>query len=78
MHINLEKKYFIVERTLAKDRNGKIILGSSTKTGKRSIVDKTIVPFGVFEEEAVITILLEQIKWQKVIQIIKKIYCFTD
>lgn len=69
LHINLEKKYFIVERTLAKDRNGKIILGSSTKTGKRkmkqSIVDKTIVPFGVFEEESVITILLEQIKIAK-------------
>ena len=56
----------MVERTLTKDKNGKIILGTSTKTGKKkrkqSSVDKRIVPFGVFEEEAVITILLEQIE----------------
>ena len=69
-NIDLDSKKFIVCTTLTKDKNGKIIIGAYTKTGKKQrqsgSTDKRIVPFGiVFDEDEVNEIVLEQIEHSK-------------
>lgn len=65
-HIDLELKQIKVERTLTKNKNGKIIMGTSTKTGKKkrkqNKPDFRIIPFGIFEEKIVTSIIREQIE----------------
>lgn len=64
-HIDLKNKHFKVERTLTKDKNNKIIIGSSTKTGrkkrKQNKSDFRIIPFDIFDKDIVASILKEQI-----------------
>lgn len=69
-HINLETKKFIVERTLTKDKNGKIVIGIYTKTGRKKKqsgqTDTRIVPFDIlFSENEVTEIVKEQIEIAK-------------
>lgn len=65
-NINMKEKYFKVKTTLTKDENRKVILGTTTKTGKRkkkqNKADFRIIPFGVFDEAIVETIVKEQIE----------------
>lgn len=68
-HIDLKLKQIKIERTLTKDKKGNIIMGTSTKTGKKkrkqNKPDFRIIPFGIFEEEIVISIIKEQIEIAK-------------
>ncbi len=65
-HIDMDLKQIKIERTLTKNKDGQIIMGTLTKTGKKKIKqnkhDFRIVPFGVFEEEIVESVLKEQIE----------------
>lgn len=68
-HINLELKQIKIERTLTKNKKGKIVMGTSTKTGKKkrkqNKPDFRIIPFGIFEEKIVESIINEQIEISK-------------
>lgn len=68
-HIDWELNRIIVERTLTKDKNKKIILGSTTKTGRKKIKanqgTKRYIPFDVFDKQQLEDILEEQIEIAK-------------
>lgn len=68
-NINLKEKYFKIKNTLSKDENSKVIIGDTTKTGKKkkkqNKPDFRIIPFGVFDEKIVESIVKEQIKISK-------------
>ena len=68
-HIDFDKKTITIERTLTKDKNYKVIIGTSTKTGKKKnlkgIADRREVPFSVFKTDYIENILNEQIKVAK-------------
>ncbi|MBR3697551.1 MAG: site-specific integrase [Clostridia bacterium] len=68
-HINLELKQIKIERTLTKNKERKIIIGTATKTGKKkrkqNKPDFRLIPFGVFEEKIVESIIKEQIEIAK-------------
>ncbi len=66
-HINFIKKKIIVERTLTKNKQDKIIIGSYTKTGRKAKrsgkKDVRDVPFGIiYPEDEIENILKEQIE----------------
>lgn len=65
-NINLKEKYFKIKTTLSKDENCKVIIGETTKTGKKkkkqNKADFRIIPFGVFDEKIVEAIIKEQIE----------------
>jgi len=62
-HINLLKKFIIVDRTLTKDENGKIKIGTTTKTGKRQKkVAKRNINFNLFSEELYELVINDQIQ----------------
>ena len=67
--INFTKAEFMVDRTLSRDVDGKTIMGQYTKTGKAKIKrgepDERFVPFDLFDEDFVISILKEQIEIAK-------------
>lgn len=68
-HLDFNKNEFIIKRTLTKDKNDKIIMGETTKTGllkKRQHKDDTrYIPFKIFDENIIINILNEQIEIAK-------------
>lgn len=68
-HIDFNKKHIIIERTLTKDENENVILGTETKTGKykkkKGIKDIRYIPFSLFDEDIITYILKEQIKIAK-------------
>ena len=68
-HIDFTNKELIVERTLTKNKNGKIIMGKSTKTGllkkRQRKNDIRYLPFQLFDEAEMIKILKEQIEVAK-------------
>lgn len=55
---------FKITKTLTKDINGKVIIGSSTKTGKKKIKqrkkDLKIIPFNTYDKDFVESIIAEQ------------------
>ncbi len=65
-HINLDNKYFKIERTLTKNKKGKIIIGTTTKTGKNNKKNSRPnfrkISFNIFDEKIVEKILAEQIE----------------
>lgn len=68
--IDMENKKTIVSTTLTRDKNGNVIVGTQTKTGrkdkKKGKSNIRNVPFGIlFSEEDVIEILEEQIEISK-------------
>lgn len=62
--IDMENECFKITRTLTKDINGKIIIGTTTKTGKRlkkiGKKDIKIIPFNSYDKDFIITIIEEQ------------------
>lgn len=64
-HIDFLRKELIIERTLSKNKKGKIIMGTSTKTGllkkRQHKSDVRYLPFQLFDEKEMISILEEQI-----------------
>ncbi len=68
-NINLEEKYFKIKNTLSKDENRNVIIGNTTKTGKKkkrqNKADYRIIPFGIFDEKIVESIVKEQIEISK-------------
>ena len=65
IHIDMDKKRFVVEHTITRDINGKSIIGTSTKTGRKKKQKKKkdirYVPFDIlFDSEEVINIINEQ------------------
>lgn len=64
-HIDLIAKGFAIKRTLTQE-DGKIIMGETTKTGKKKIeqglIDERFVPFDIFDEELLITTVKDQIQ----------------
>ena len=65
-HIDLKLKQIKIERTLTKNKKEKVIIGTSTKTGKKrrkqNKPDFRIISFGIFEEKIVESIIKEQIE----------------
>lgn len=66
-HIDFVKKKIIVERTLTRNKEDNIIMGTYTKTGRKAKrygkKDKRDVPFGIiYPEEEIENILKEQIE----------------
>lgn len=59
---------FIINRTLSQE-DGKIIMGETTKTGKKKIeqglIDERFVPFDLFDEKLMIETVKDQIKVAK-------------
>lgn len=82
--IDLEYRKFIVDNTLSRDENGKVIMGENTKTGKKirksGKSDSRIVPFSLFDEEIITLILQDQIENAKSNKNNKKglLFCRTD
>lgn len=68
-HIDFKSKNLIVTSTLTKDKDGNVILGNETKTGRykklRSKKDIRYVPFALFDSDILIHILENQIKIAK-------------
>lgn len=64
-HIDLIEKGFIINRTLSQE-DGKIIMGKTTKTGRKKIeqglVDERFVPFNIFDEELLLNTVKDQIQ----------------
>lgn len=64
-HIDLTEKGFIINRTLSQE-DGKIIMGETTKTGKKKIeqglIDERFVPFDIFDEELLLATVKDQIQ----------------
>ena len=64
-HIDFNEKVLIINRTLSRD-NGKIIMGTVTKTGRNKIekglVDERFVPFYIFDEQLLTATIKDQIK----------------
>lgn len=64
-HIDLRANGFIINRTLSCD-DGKIVMGETTKTGHKKIeqglLDERFVPFDIFDEELMLSIVKDQIK----------------
>ena len=64
-HIDLKSGGFIINRTLSSD-NGKIVMGKTTKTGRKKIeqglLDERFVPFDIFDESLMLNIVKDQIK----------------
>lgn len=62
-HINLDKKYIVIERTLTDDENGKVIMGTTTKTGKRQKkTQRRKINFNIFSEDLYEMVLKDQIE----------------
>ena len=62
-HIDLQKKYISIERTLTEDVSGKVIMGTTTKTGNRQKkVEKRIINFNIFSEELYFMVIKDQIE----------------
>lgn len=63
-HVSFEKKHFLVSRTLTRDENENIIMGETTKTGRRKRKkgrpDFRYIPFSIFDEDIVISALRNQ------------------
>lgn len=63
--IDLKAKGFIINRTLTCN-NGKVVMGKTTKTGRRKVeqglLDERFVPFDIFDEELMLSIVKDQIK----------------
>lgn len=64
-HIDWELERVIIERTLTKNKERKIVMGATTKTGRKNIKSNNsairFIPFDVFDKEQLIDILEEQI-----------------
>ena len=64
-HIDFKANGFVISRTLSCD-DGKVIMGDTTKTGHKKIeqglLDERFVPFDIFDEELMISIVKDQIK----------------
>lgn len=64
-HIDLAENGFIINRSLTQE-DGKIIMGETTKTGKKKIeqglIDERFVPFDIFDENLLLVTVKEQIK----------------
>lgn len=67
-HIDFKAGGLIINRTLTQE-DGKIIMGTTTKTGNKKIqkgeFDERLVPFDIFDEQLLISTLKEQIKHSK-------------
>lgn len=63
--IDLINNGFIIDTTLSED-DGKVILGKTTKTGRKKIeqglVDERFVPFSIFDEQLMISTVKDQIE----------------
>lgn len=64
-NIDFKKEYFEITRTLTKDINGRIKIGSSTKTGKlqrkQGKKDIKFIPFNSYNKDFIKTVVEEQI-----------------
>ncbi len=64
-HIDFKANGFIINRTLSSD-SGKIVMGKTTKTGRKKIeqglLDERFVPFNIFDEELMLSIVKDQIE----------------
>lgn len=64
-NIDLKANGFIINRTLSSD-DGKIVMGSTTKTGRKKVeqglLDERFVPFDIFDEELMLKVVKDQIK----------------
>ncbi len=64
-HIDWEQERVIIEKTLTKNKDRKIVMGETTKTGRKNIKSNNsatrFIPFDVFDKEQLIDILEEQI-----------------
>lgn len=62
-HINFDKKYIVVERTLTDDENGKKHIGKTTKTGKKQKkTNKRIINFNLFSEKLFEMVIKDQVE----------------
>lgn len=63
-HIDWKLERVIIERTLTKNKDRRIVMGETTKTGRRNIKANKqairFIPFDVFDKEQLIDILEEQ------------------
>ena len=68
-HIDFSKRIITVERTLSKDKNDKIIMGETSKTGlikkRQHKSDIRMLPFEIFDDTTIENILKEQIEIAK-------------
>lgn len=63
-HIDFDKKALTVERTLTKNAEGKVLMGKTTKTGKRvKKTRKRSIDFKIFSEELFELVLKDQVAY---------------
>lgn len=66
--VDLSSNGFIINRTLSQE-DGKIIMGETTKTGKKKIeqglIDERLVPFDLFDESLMLQTVKDQLKVAK-------------
>ena len=64
-NIDLTANGFIINKTLSSD-DGKIVMGETTKTGRRKIeqglLDERFVPFDIFDDALMLKVVKDQIK----------------
>lgn len=67
--INMQDECFEIKNTLTKDINGKVKIGSTTKTGKLKTKqgkhDKKIIPFSTYNKDFIYSIINEQLEVAK-------------
>lgn len=67
--IDWEQEIIVIGTTLTKNKNRQVVLGNTTKTGRRNIKSnkctKRFIPFDVFDKEQLIDVLEEQMEIAK-------------